>query len=396
MNEEQLRQLLYDLESDRVERKANYKSHREEIRRNICAFANDLGQTGRAGVLFVGAHPDGQCNQEETVNEQLLETLADMRANGQIVPFPVMRVQRLVVNDGVIAVVVVEPSTVPPVRFSGRVWVRVGPTLRPASAEEERILSERRRARDLPFDVQALPSATLDDLDREKFRQTYLPYAIAPEVLAQNERPFVQQLQSLRLVWGEHPTVLGMLTVGKNPRQFIPNAYVQFLRIHGRELTDPIIDQKEISGTLDEILNGLDELLNLNITIATSLTAAPQEARRPDYPFEALRQLTRNAILHRNYQGTNAPVRLYWFSDRIEIHSPGGPYGQVTPENFGTLGLTDYRNPHLAEVLKNMGYVQRFGFGLPAARKQLQDNDNPPLEFKITQHTIVAIVWRRP
>lgn len=63
-------------------------------------------------------------------------------------------------------------------------------------------------------------------------------------------------------------------------------------------------------------------------------------------------------MLHRSYGSTNAPSRVYWFDDRIEILSPGGPYGAVTPENFGTLGLTDYRNPNLAEAIWALEYVQ--------------------------------------
>jgi ATP-dependent DNA helicase RecG len=110
----------------------------------------------------------------------------------------------------------------------------------------------------------------------------------------------------------------------------------------------------------------------------------------------ALRQLARNAILHRNYEGTNAPVRIYWFSDRIEIHSPGGPYGQVTRQNFGQPGLTDYRNPHLAEAMGNLGYVQKFGVGIALARKALADNGNPPPEFDVPDGYVVAIVRRRP
>jgi ATP-dependent DNA helicase RecG len=105
--------------------------------------------------------------------------------------------------------------------------------------------------------------------------------------------------------------------------------------------------------------------------------------------------LARNAILHRTYEGTNAPVRINWFSDRIEIHSPGGPFGQVTKENFGQPGVTDYRNPHLAEAMRVLGYVQRFGLGIQIARQMLADNGNPPPEFDVEQNFILALVRRR-
>jgi ATP-dependent DNA helicase RecG len=100
--------------------------------------------------------------------------------------------------------------------------------------------------------------------------------------------------------------------------------------------------------------------------------------------------------MHRTYEGTNAPVRIHWFSDRIEILSPGGAFGQVNRENFGDPGTTDYRNPHLAEAMKNLGYVQRFGIGIEIARKELEKNGNPPPEFVVEDTFIMAIVRRRP
>lgn len=97
-------------------------------------------------------------------------------------------------------------------------------------------------------------------------------------------------------------------------------------------------------------------------------------------------------MLHRTYEGTNAPVRITWFSDRIEIQSPGGPFGQVNRENFGTAGVTDYRNPHLAEAMKNLGYVQRFGMGIPLARNELEKNGNPPPEFVVEDAHVLVLV----
>jgi len=104
--------------------------------------------------------------------------------------------------------------------------------------------------------------------------------------------------------------------------------------------------------------------------------------------MEALRQLTRNALMHRSYEATNAPVRVYWFDDRIEIHNPGGPFGGVTPENFGQPGVTDYRNPNLAEALHALGYVQRFGAGIAIARKALGGR----LCFEVQAGSVVAVV----
>ena len=100
--------------------------------------------------------------------------------------------------------------------------------------------------------------------------------------------------------------------------------------------------------------------------------------------------------MHRSFEGTNAPIRISWFADRIEIQNPGGPFGQVTQENFGQPGVADYRNPHLAEAMKILGYVQRFGVGIATARAELATNGNPPLEFQVTQNFVHVTVRARP
>lgn len=56
--------------------------------------------------------------------------------------------------------------------------------------------------------------------------------------------------------------------------------------------------------------------------------------------------------------------------------------------------MTDYRNPHLAEAMKNLGYVQRFGVGIQLAKRELEKNGNPPPEF-IVEDTNVLVVLRR-
>ncbi len=398
MEDHELEALLLDLESDRVERKAAL-SDPNRIREAICAFANDLPNHQKPGVIFIGAYDDGRC-ANLPITDDLLLHLADMRSDGNILPLPTMTVQKRDLAGCTLAVVIVEPSYAPPVRYRGRVWVRVGPRRAIASEEEERRLSEKRRAGDLPFDLNPVRTASLNDLDHDLFRRLYLPAALSPEVIAQNQRSLEAQLMSLRFATrdGElHPTVTGVLVIGQDPAQFLPGAYVQFLRIAGTALGDAIQDQKEIHGPLPDLLRRLDETFEAHIAVALDVGSGTVDVRHPDYPIVALQQLARNAVLHRTYQGTHAPVRITWFDDRIEIYNPGGPYGQVTAENFGQPGVTDYRNPHLAEAMKNLGYVQKFGVGIPMARREMEKNHNPPPEFIIPpdQNHVLVIIRRR-
>lgn len=395
MDDSQLETLLKDIESDRVERKAS-TSDKGKLCQAICAFANDLPNHQQPGVLFIGVNDDGSC-ANLSITDQLLLTLSNMRSDGNILPFPAITVQKRTLAGCELAAVIVEPSYAPPVRYDGRIWVRVGPRRATATAEEERRLSEKRRSRDLPFDIQSLPSGTLDDLNLTLFQQEYLPSTLPSDILEENQRTVEHQLASVRFIstlQSIQPTNLGILVVGKDPRQLIPGAYIQFLRIEGTELTDPIKDQKEIAGPLSMMLRVLDEILQSHISIASDITAQSVELQQPDYPLVALQQLARNAVLHRTYEGTYAPVRITWFSDRIEIQNPGGPFGQVNRQNFGLPGITDYRNPNLAEALKNLGYVQRFGMGIAIARNSLQKNGSPPPEFVVEDAHVLVIIRR--
>jgi ATP-dependent DNA helicase RecG len=147
-----------------------------------------------------------------------------------------------------------------------------------------------------------------------------------------------------------------------------------------------LVELQYVSAFAKDAAKGQQTLTSVDIT------AGPREERRSLYPVPALQQLVRNAVMHRTYEATNAPVRVYWYDDRIEITSPGGPFGTVSAENFGEPGVADYRNPNLAEALRVLGFVQRFGFGLAIARRALAENGNPPLELSVQPSHVTAIV----
>ena len=118
-----LEAMMIDLESDLVKRKESAQDG-NKIRRNICAFANDLPRNNKPGVLLVGVRDNGACASLQ-VDDDLLKRLANIPSEGQILPLPSVTVQRRTLRGCDVAVVTVAPSSETPVRFRGRVWVRV-------------------------------------------------------------------------------------------------------------------------------------------------------------------------------------------------------------------------------------------------------------------------------
>lgn len=394
LSDEELTRLIRVDESDRVEFTTAARDM-GKLRQAICAFANDLPNHNRPGVLFVGLDDDGGCT-DLPIDDDLLQKLGGLRSDGNILPFPSMTVAKKRLLNCHVAVIQVEPSDNPPVKVDGRCWIRAGPRRAQATAEEERRLTEKRRWGNLPFDMHGVAGASVEaDLDMRRFETEYLPAAIPPEVLDENARPPEHQLRALRLVARDStPTVTAILMLGIDPRRWFPGAYIQFVRYNGEAVTDPILDQMELSGTLSDQLREADFLLRRNISTALD-TSGSRHVETPDYPFLALRELTRNAVIHRNYENSNTPVRITWFREHLQISSPGSVYGEVTRENFGKPDAVSYRNPTIAEAMKGQRFMERFGMGIALARKALEDNGNPPPEFRVEDTFVFATVHKQ-
>lgn len=392
LSDDELAALAQDLESEQVERKSTLKNVKDRVCEAICAYANDLAGTGRPGYLLIGVHDNG-APANLPITDALLLELSDLRSSGKILPLPQMSVTRRLLHGVEIALVEVMPCPDPPVRYEGRVWIRVGPRRATASRDEERVLTERRQSGDVAFDQRSPTGASLEDLDLRTFEEVYLPSAVAPDVLAENGRTRTQQLSALHLLDPQgRPNNAALLLLGRDPRRWLPGAYVQFARYDGTDMVDsPVLDQRELSGPLHEVLREIDTLIKLHTRTSLEIPADGTELRRTDIPAMAVQQLIRNAVLHRSYESF-APIRWYWFADRVEIHNPGGLFGRVNATNFGQPYATDYRNPRLAEGLKVLGFVQRFGVGIALARKACQETGCPPPEFEFATTAVLAIV----
>ena len=383
--------LLTDLESDRIERTTS-TGNTDKFAQAICAFGNDYPGHRKPGYLIVGANDDGSL-AGLTVTDELLRNLGGIRADGNVLPPPAMSVEKVVLPGGEVAVVQVQPSTVPPIRYKGRVYIRTGPRKGIANEQEERILSERRASLITTFDAHPVHEATLTDLTMRLFDE-YRMQVVDPDIIAANHRTTEEKLASLRcfdLTSGK-PTVAWILLFGTNPRYFLPGAYVQFLKFPGASMTERPDDEKEISGDLRTIVETMRQKIVAHNLTPLSQGEGFRDQPRPDYPEWALRELFHNAIIHRDYQSTT-PVRFYWFADRIEIQSAGGLYGEVTPETLTR--RNSYRNPVLAEAMKSMDYVNRYGYGIQRAQELLVANGNPPAEFDIDDKIFLVTIRRR-
>ena len=382
LSEAELLDLLADLESFRVERTTSINDT-AKFSQAVCAFANDIHGSRQPGFLLIGADDKTGRPSGLTVTDELLRNLAGLVSDGNILPPPAITVYRhkLTSGAGDIAVVEVQPSDLPPIRYKGQAWIRRGPRKGIANEAEENLLIERRTAAARTFDAQACAGASLSDLSLDLFTNSYRPLAIDAETIAENHRPIEQQLASLRFfdLSKKQATYAGLILFAKDPLYWMPNAYVQYVRFDGPDMAANVSAEKRFQGDLLSIVRDLRTFTGL-ITSTRPVRSSPiEEAMVADFPEIAVRELLMNALLHRSYEAA-APVRFHQFSNRIEIQNPGPLYGVARPNNFPA--QTSYRNPILAEALRTLGAVNRFGRGVARAQSALEKNGNPPAEFE--------------
>lgn len=392
MDLDELHTLLLDVESDRSERTISIDKG-EKFGEAICAFANDLPNHGRPGYLFIGAKPDGS-SSGAVITDRLLLTLAAFRSDGNILPAPVINVVKKELGGGDMAVVEVFPSQLPPVRYNGVVWVRIGPRKARATEADERRLFERRAALARTWDARACVAAELSDLALAFF-EGYKVEALAREVLEENHRPLEHQLASLRFLdrRTDKPTHAAILLFGKDVLEYVPGAFVQYVHYEGVDASSNVLRERRMTGDLQSILRDLSSLSD-ELAHARPVAVDPlREMTVYDYPPIALREALVNAVVHRDYE-SNTQVRILQFSDRIEIHNPGGLYGDIRIEDFP--GATAYRNPVLAEAAKTLGYINRFGRGVPRIQDAMKKNASPDPEFVPSERHFLVTLRKRP
>ena len=382
ITESELIALLSEIESFRVERTRSVDDT-DKFSKAICAFSNDIAGSGKPGYLLIGADDKTGNPIGLQVTDRLLQNLGSLATNGNILPAPALIVTRMKLTSdmGEIAVVEVQPSNLPPVRYKGQAWIRRGPSQGIANSTEESILIERRTSSARTFDAQPCISASLADLSLELFTTVYRPQAVDAVTIDENHRPIENQLASLRFfdLRRNAPTYAGLILFASDLLAWLPNAFIQYVQFNGTDLGSDPINEKIFRGDLLTLIRDLNSFVSLITIVHPIRQTALRETDVSDYPEAALREFLMNAVLHRSYE-SNSQVRFYHFTNRLEILSPGNLYGETTRENFPR--QTSYRNPILAEAMKTLGAVNRYGRGVERAQALLKGNGNPPAEFE--------------
>jgi len=271
----------------------------------------------------------------------------------------------------------------------GRYLIRDGPRDRQLSLTEvHQLMMQRGVTR---FEAYSPEDATLEDIDWDRVRQytdrlAYLSETDPQEALKQ--RACVAAYDgTLR------PTYAGLLLFGCLPTQWVPGAEILAVRYVGSEASDDFARQ-EISGPLADQIRMAEAFLRANSWEEVLLEGLTREAR-PMYPTDVLREVIVNAVAHRDYAIQSESIRVSVFGNRIEVYSPGALPGHVTVQNIVDERFS--RNPVIVQVLADMGFVERLGYGIDRMLRLMREAGQPAPHFEETVAGFrVTLYARRP
>ncbi|MBM4464895.1 MAG: hypothetical protein FJ014_04915 [Chloroflexi bacterium] len=362
-----------------------------EIGSELVALANTQG-----GYLLIGVDDNGQVVGVTGDWRKLEERL--MGISRVCSPPIVLTVEEVIVEGKSILVAHVPEGKDKPYRVRDICYVRVGSTVQHATRDEERWMFQ--ESGEVLFERTPLWEADYEDLDAAKIRRYFQQRS--PEAIVNAERPLHELVEQADLPLvvrrGDQlaPTVAAVLLFGRRPQYFLPQAFVSAARFPGLDLNVTAIDRDTFRGTVDELIEQSTAFVRRNMRTASILEdeKLPRRTDVPEYPLKAVREAITNACVHRDYSRWSQEVAMRMFDDRLEIFNPGGLVRGMTVQDLGT-GKYAARNPALAEVMREMGLIERFGTGIRMMRREMETLRSAPPIFVVDENSFTVTLPAR-
>lgn len=377
----------------------------QDLAREIVAFANFRG-----GRILLGVDDEGRPRgiRREHLEEWVMQVCRD-KVRPEILPyFETVRLD----SGAVVAVVEILPGL-----HVHHVWhnnhrhyyIRVGSTSREASPEElQRLFQQRGQVR---FDLKPVPGASRHDLDLRRLRNYFSDIRGQGVPSDEWSAEWDQFLLNTEVMVRENgrlvPSVGGLLLFGEAPQRFLPQAGISAFAFPGTEKDYAVIERGTLRGPLVGLFDREGKLLEpglveetlyfvrRNTRTAAFIDEGGRRIERPDYPWEAVREAVVNALVHRDYTISGTDIEVSIYEDRLEVISPGRLPNTITVERMRT-GCRATRNELIKEVMRDYGYIEHMGMGVPRKiiRGMRQHNGTDP-DLVEGETDFLVRLWKR-
>lgn len=368
----QIKQIIEKGENEEVEFKESFHSQ-QGISKTLCGFGNTLG-----GIILLGVSNKGNLRGIKENLDKLQQKISS--ANQCISPTPTISIEiHEIERRKIVAVIIQRGIDNIYYTFEGAIYIRIGSTTKKLEGQSH--LEFLRNKQILSFDETYENHATINDLDEEKIK-AYLLERGQKNYL--NEHTIEEFLISKRLATKNGELRIknsGILLLAKNLQNFYPQTEIKLVKFNGIEpveISSHKLIQNGLANSIEDSIKFVKENINKKILIGSS----PKRIENYDYPLEVIREAIVNAIVHRDYFSKDS-IQIYIFDNRIEITNPGSLPKGLTKELFGTISVQ--RNPITYRFLRDLGYVEGLGTGVPRIKNKMRNEKLKDPEFLFTE-----------
>ena len=378
------------------------KDDKYEIGCEMVAFSNSHG-----GRLIIGINDkSGEINALSYQELQETTNLLTNIASENVIPNVLIEVENTPVTGGAVVVATIPEGKNKPYHDNkGVIWVKNGADKRKVfdNAELAEMMSE---CGNFDPDEAAVPNATISDLDADTIK-LYLLSRFAPvfkgkqiDELNMKDYSLDQMaefvikgttierlLKNLRFIRPDgRLTVAAMLLFGKYTQRWLPvmtAKCISFLgnSIGGTQFRDKMHDM-EIEGNLLHQFRTIMNFFTRNLR-KVQVERDFNSLGQFEIPYESLTEYVVNALVHRSLN-IKAPIRIFIFDDRVEIHSPGSLPNGLTVEDIKN-GTSMPRNMFL---FTNANYLLPYTGTGSGVRRALEYDPNVIFSNGVDQREI--------
>jgi ATP-dependent DNA helicase RecG len=364
----------------------------------MVAFANTVG-----GVLLLGVSDDREVVGVPLEKLDLIEKFIFEIAGDRIKPPLSFISERLflpnLLGESVPVLRIDIPRSMFVHKSSSGYFVRQGSACRELTPERlARLFQQRSLSGFVRFDETPIPQSSIGDLDTEAITP-YLP--TDPSEL--DSEQFYSKLMLLKPDDGGvlRATVGGLLLFGRQPQQRLPYAKIQCVAYHGSVADSNYqLDADDCEGPVDKQIESAYRFVQRNMKIAASHEGSRTDI--PQFELRAVYEAIVNAVIHRDYSIATSKIRLFLFSDRLEIYSPGALPNSVTIETLPTRQAT--RNELLVRFLSRTpvrgvnlqgrrNVLEARGEGVPLVMRLSKELSGKSPKYELFDEELRLTIW---
>lgn len=182
-----------------------------------------------------------------------------------------------------------------------------------------------------------------------------------------------------------------ILLFSKDPEKYIPSASVRYIRYDGTEALvgakHNVIKDERFENNIPKLIDELRIFMRASMKEFYFLDLKTGTFKNvKEYPEEAWLEGIVNALCHRSYNIQGNAIYIKHFDDRLEISNSGPLPSQVTVENIRSERFS--RNPRLARVLEDLGYVRQLNEGVSRIYESMEESMLSVPEYKVIHKNV--------